>query len=792
MKKKISKGISLFLAGLTAASLVAGAVTTCSHAAAKSPVVPKSISLKEGETKKISVAGNGWKITGIKAQSKKTAIAKVKLKKQKIFVTGIKAGKTTIVSVITAKKSSKTKTFKRKTSITVKKVVPADTGYQPAKTDLTIPDEIQTIRNTVDMKKAELQKPKKSLTCSDTLIIGETYTGTAYYISNGGNDNQDGLSPKTPKATIQSVFDDLKYGDALFLECGSEWYVPWTKTVDFNQWDNLKDALFLPEGVSIASYGEGKQPRIRGDMKQEYVMDTSAWQLYDDGDGKKIWCYTNEIEFPSTVAFNDGTKWARRADSLITAEGKFVNYDGSDYVIKDKLSDDMMYTYLPDTSRMSDWKSDGTFTESFGVLGKLYIRCDQGNPADVFRSIEISQVNIGFYIRTIGAICNIDISYFNDCGISADSYGRTTWDEEQNKVIRGCTIGFCGGESKFARDTGQGNPEYDKFGVMHAGGAIQASGNGITAEENYIHDCGPFAVIIGLHYYSTEIGGTTDFKHIHIKNNYFENSGSLHVGPYAEGEGGVTRLTDLQYDGNVHVNSGQGKVSDFLKNALEDVNTVEGTYYGKLSPVENFHGAFTAKDALITNNIFYLAAEALVCLSTCDSKGNELKTNFDFEGNISALRKLITELKPDGLAYFDSKVRYAEEECNEVPQYTTVNTLNYYAAVSLGADYYNHTGHSLPLDCWEYEMLMENQVFKDCAFNYARNTPLVTTMFTVGDDRTAAQFWNQNHEPMFSGRTVIPLADDSGTMIPATTKLSAGTARNALLRLYESVILPER
>ncbi|QUO36907.1 hypothetical protein KFE19_10825 [Dysosmobacter sp. Marseille-Q4140] len=55
----------------------------------------------------------------------------------------------------------------------------------------------------------------------ETLVPGETYTGTAYYVSNKGDDGNDGLSPETAWATLDRVNKAaLEHGDAVFLERG--------------------------------------------------------------------------------------------------------------------------------------------------------------------------------------------------------------------------------------------------------------------------------------------------------------------------------------------------------------------------------------------------------------------------------------------------------------------------------------------------------------------------------------------------------------------------------------------
>lgn len=51
-------------------------------------------------------------------------------------------------------------------------------------------------------REAILNSPT-AITKGEDLILGETYTGNAYYVSNSGDDGNDGLSPETPWASLK-------------------------------------------------------------------------------------------------------------------------------------------------------------------------------------------------------------------------------------------------------------------------------------------------------------------------------------------------------------------------------------------------------------------------------------------------------------------------------------------------------------------------------------------------------------------------------------------------------------
>ena len=76
-----------------------------------------------------------------------------------------------------------------------------------------------------------------------------TATGTTYYVSNGGDDTADGLTPETPWQTLSRVSEaELSYGDC----------------VRFKRGDLFRGQVKTRPGVTYAAYGEGEKPRFYG------------------------------------------------------------------------------------------------------------------------------------------------------------------------------------------------------------------------------------------------------------------------------------------------------------------------------------------------------------------------------------------------------------------------------------------------------------------------------------------------------------------------------------------------
>lgn len=72
-----------------------------------------------------------------------------------------------------------------------------------------------------------------------------TITGTKYYVSPNGDDNNDGTSPETAWKTInKAVKSPLKAGDGILLERGGVW----------------REKFTARQGITYSAYGEGAKP----------------------------------------------------------------------------------------------------------------------------------------------------------------------------------------------------------------------------------------------------------------------------------------------------------------------------------------------------------------------------------------------------------------------------------------------------------------------------------------------------------------------------------------------------
>ena len=279
---------------------------------------------------------------------------------------------------------------------------------------------------------------------SDVFIPGETYTGRAYYVSSSeGNDNNNGLSPESPWQSVWQVINiDLQAGDAVFFKRGDMWRQELFETVP---------------GVTYSAYGEGPKPILSN--SPEDGADPAKWTLYYQGsDGRKIWKFHEDLDTVGGIYLNGTDQEASRV---------YGYWTGDHYV-------DLEYSYdpAPDPENASGWTlrvggeqrpetslDDLEFccmpdltgrTYPIDLLGDkspgpLYLRCDAGNPGEVFDSIEFCGSYWPIKVSTDCVFDNLSVRYWSVFAF----WGHP--DTDRNVVIQNCEIAY-GRQNAVIRD----------------------------------------------------------------------------------------------------------------------------------------------------------------------------------------------------------------------------------------------------------------------------------------------------------------------------------------------------
>jgi len=317
-----------------------------------------------------------------------------------------------------------------------------------------------------------------------TILNSETaveYDGTAYYVSNSGNDSNDGKTPETAWATISRVNqENLSVGDAVFFERGGTWRATPVNT---------------KTGVTYSAYGEGAKPRIIS--SPENGSGEEKWSLYYDGaNGEKIWVFYKDMPECGALVL-DGTTAAQKILGFWNGT-QYLNFDGDDnngvndnftaeellnqppFVVEEQLIEDLTFfnqadSSLPDSLPvyLTGWAGN---EELMNSSGPLYFRCDVGNPGALYREIEFLTSTGLFDDPASGCtLDNLFIGYGNGVNIN----------EGVDVTVQNCEVAWVGGVvSSYALDSDTG---YAK-GIQRLADAVGTCSSETRIINNYIHE----------------------------------------------------------------------------------------------------------------------------------------------------------------------------------------------------------------------------------------------------------------------------------------------------------------
>ncbi|HEX2947925.1 MAG TPA: hypothetical protein VHT96_18455 [Clostridia bacterium] len=436
-----------------------------------------------------------------------------------------------------------------------------------------------------DERRDSIINSNTDITKSTAFVQGKTYTGTAYFVSSSGNDSNDGTSPEKPWATIKKVNSaELKYGDAVFFKRGDIWY---------------DEEIWGQPGVTYSAYGTGAKPVFSGSVS-ENAASPDKWKLYySDKSGKKIWVYYRELRECAGIFFNGGKSWANKVATC---------WDGRQYVFETGKRFDAVtgLTHNLDFFSCIDLSKIDPFDKVMetGVTGPLYLRCDAGNPGQLYGEIEFSLDGTG--ISPVGnngrdmTVDNLKVVYFSMLGVSCG--GDQGW---TNTIVQNCEIGWCGGgTTKYTYGEGNSKIAY----INNSGGAVHMSGPRNTVVNNYIHHCASKTLVMALHYADS---ASFIYSDVVIRGNLLEyNAAALHLVDYMEMEnpGIPSGFKNVSFDDNYVMYTGYGWVETLTLRTIylfQKVNLCSIEFGGR-GYVNKNDGIF------ITNNIFYLSKYALI------------------------------------------------------------------------------------------------------------------------------------------------------------------------------------
>lgn len=242
---------------------------------------------------------------------------------------------------------------------------------------------MQNVKGGADSEAETLRN--KILNTKDSLSI----KGTKYYISSKtGNDDNDGLTPKTAWATADAILLNsfrFKEGDAVLFERGCVF--------------RTTSQIFCKTGLAYGAYGSGDKPVIYGS-----VRNYSYPGLWTPSKKKNVWKMTLTLEDAGIIVFDHGKAVGDKKNGLLAVT---ENYD-----FYHNVSDNTIYLYL-----------------------------DKGRPNQVHKDIEIGTRRAIFTLN-IG-VNNVRID--NICMKYAGNFAVQNIGDQSNVKITNCEIGWIGG-----------------------------------------------------------------------------------------------------------------------------------------------------------------------------------------------------------------------------------------------------------------------------------------------------------------------------------------------------------
>ncbi len=242
-------------------------------------------------------------------------------------------------------------------------------------------------------------------------------SGTSYYVSNEGCDENDGKSPENPWKTPQRVTDakrngELSEGDGVFFRRG----------------DLFRGIVETANGVTYSAYGKGEKPRI-----YSFPKNTADEALWKETDVPGVWEYAEVCVWDiGSIVFGDST-YARKIYRSLEDDGTQLDYGNPLRPIFDDYHD-----LNEDLTFWHDWALDMPDY----VSGKVYMRCNKGNPGKVFDDIEFSQRLSVFRNLATHDVTIDNIHMAHACfGISGLCH---------NETVQNCEFSWIGGNVQVA------------------------------------------------------------------------------------------------------------------------------------------------------------------------------------------------------------------------------------------------------------------------------------------------------------------------------------------------------
>ncbi len=224
-------------------------------------------------------------------------------------------------------------------------------------------------------------------------------SGTCYYVSENGDDAQDGLTPETAVRSLKRIGSlPLQPGDAVLFKRG----------------DLFRGTFVASTGVTYSAYGNGGKPVICA-SRQNYA-DPDLWVETALPD---VWRCTLPLKNAGLITFDHDPRSIGKYDALLG------------WLLPGHTADG--YRHLENAKDLEFWCSGDTDT--------LYLKCAGGNPGERFKRIEIAE---NYHIISLwGDIGHVTIDNLHITVTGA--HGVSGVSDIHGLEVKNCIFDYIGG-----------------------------------------------------------------------------------------------------------------------------------------------------------------------------------------------------------------------------------------------------------------------------------------------------------------------------------------------------------